>query len=114
MWGDFQILPPTSWFDSMENQGILFLNSYFTCDIGKRSPQKKNHKKIWMEFSCKLLNEVSNRNPKIKWFVWGSEAKKLVTKCKVKGSIFIVTIQVYFLGKRLASSILIGLVMMIK
>ncbi|MFZ2539247.1 MAG: uracil-DNA glycosylase, partial [Oscillospiraceae bacterium] len=97
--GDFQILPPTSWFDSMENQGILFLNSYFTCDIGKRSPQKKNHKKIWMEFSCKLLNEVSNRNPKIKWFVWGSEAKKLVTKCKVKGSIFYSYHPSVFFGK---------------
>ena len=86
--GDFQILPPTSWFDSMENQGILFLNSYFTCDIGKRSCQKKNHKEIWKEFSCKLLNEISNRNTNVKWFVWGNEAKKLVTQCKVKDSIY--------------------------
>ena len=34
------------------------------------------------------MNEISNRNTNVKWFVWGNEAKKLVTQCKVKDSIY--------------------------
>ena len=81
----FAILPPELWFNSMENQGVLFLNSFFTCDIGKRSSQKKTHKKIWTEFSCKLLEEIDSKNNKIKWFIWGNSANELVSKCNIKG-----------------------------
>ncbi len=81
----FAILPPELWFNSMENQGVLFLNSFFTCDIGKRSSQKKTHKKIWIEFSCKLLEEIDSKNNKIKWFIWGNSANELVSKCNIKG-----------------------------
>lgn len=81
----FVILPPELWFNSMENQGVLFLNSFFTCDIGKRSSQKKTHKKIWIEFSCKLLEEIDSKNNKIKWFIWGNSANELVSKCNIKG-----------------------------
>jgi hypothetical protein len=32
--GDFPILPPDRLFDSLESQGVLFLNAYLTCRAG--------------------------------------------------------------------------------
>lgn len=70
--GSFNILPPHEWFDSLENQGVLFLNTYFTT-IGEGNV----HRKIWMNFSRNLLKYISSKNTNIKWFLWGSEAGDL-------------------------------------
>ncbi|KYG29298.1 uracil-DNA glycosylase [Alkalihalobacillus trypoxylicola] len=68
--GQFPILQPKQWFQSLENQGVLFLNCSFTCKIGKAN----SHKKIWESFSNKVLQFVSSRRPDLIWFLWGKEA----------------------------------------
>lgn len=68
--GSFKILPPNKLFDSWEEQGVLCLNVYPTCEIGKPG----SHKDIWHNFSIKLLNYISTTNPDISWFLWGKEA----------------------------------------
>lgn len=80
--GTFEILQPHEWFDSLEEQGVLFLNTYFTT-IGEGNV----HRKIWIDFSRKLLGYISTRNPNICWFLWGSEAIDL-EKYIVKGKIY--------------------------
>lgn len=67
--GDFKILEPHEWFNSLEEQGVLFLNTYFTT-IGKGNV----HRKIWINFSKKLLKYISTKNPGIRWFLWGAQA----------------------------------------
>lgn len=66
----FNILPPNEIFNSWESQGVLCLNAYPTCEVGKTG----SHKNIWKEFSVKLLNYISLTNPNITWFLWGNEA----------------------------------------
>ena len=68
--GDFNILPPNKIFDSWEKQGVLCMNIYPTCEIGKPG----SHKDIWHDFSVRLLNYISKTNPNISWFLWGKEA----------------------------------------
>lgn len=68
--GDFKILPPHEWFDSLESQGVLFLNTYFTTIPGKGNA----HRKVWVKFSNELIKYISTKNPDISWFLWGSEA----------------------------------------
>ena len=70
--GEFKILPPHEWFDSLEKQGVLFLNTYFTT-IGEGNV----HRTIWTNFSRQLLKYISLKNQNIKWFLWGSEAGDL-------------------------------------
>lgn len=71
---NFNLLEPKEWFDSLENQGVMFLNTYFTCEINKPN----SHRKIWEEFSGRLFKYIYLNNPNIKWFLWGNEAKKVL------------------------------------
>ena len=66
----FPIAPPPKWFASLEKQGVLFLNSAFTCEINKAN----SHKQIWQPFSAQLLQYIGKRRPDIIWFLWGKEA----------------------------------------
>ncbi len=68
--GKFPVKQPKEWFNSLEEQGVLFLNSSFTCEIGNAN----SHKKIWESFSNKLLKFISVQRPDIIWFLWGNEA----------------------------------------
>lgn len=68
--GTFPILKPNEWFDSLETQGVLFLNTSFTCEIGIPN----SHKLLWENFSRIVLNYVSNNSPNVVWFLWGKEA----------------------------------------
>lgn len=71
--GEFNILPPKEWFDSLESQGVLFLNTYLTTKPGKGNA----HKLIWKSFSKDLIQYIAMKNPKAYWFLWGAESKKL-------------------------------------
>ena len=53
------------------NQGVLLLNTYLTVEIGKPG----SHKKLWDEFSKRLLDWIDN-NLEITWVLWGNESKK--------------------------------------
>lgn len=68
--GRFPIKQPKEWFNSLEKQGVLFLNSSFTCEIGKAN----SHHSIWEPFSRKLLQFISRQRPNMIWFLWGNEA----------------------------------------
>lgn len=68
--GHFNIKEPSEWFDSLENQGVLFLNTTLTCKIN----ESNSHKDIWLEFSDKLIQYISRSNPNLYWFLWGKDA----------------------------------------
>ena len=67
----FPLLPPNKQFDSLEDQGVLFLNTYLTCKVN----QAKSHRLIWEAFSMKLFDYISLHKPELHWFLWGNEAK---------------------------------------
>ncbi len=69
--GAFPIKPPNKWFDDLEQQGVLFLNTSFTCRTGKPN----SHKHIWADFSQKVLLYISMQVPEAVWFLWGKEAQ---------------------------------------
>lgn len=68
--GSFPILAPNKLFQSLEEQGVLFLNSYLTCEINKAN----SHRYIWEGFSIQLFRYISREKPELKWFLWGNEA----------------------------------------
>lgn len=80
----FVMLKPHDWFNSLEEQGVLFLNTSLTCKIGVSN----SHKDIWKQFSDNLISYISNQRPDLYWFLWGTEAKshlnKIVTNDKSK------------------------------
>lgn len=69
--GVFKILPPDKWFQSLETQGVLLLNTYLTTEKGKGNA----HRKHWKEFSIKLIKYISEKNENLIWFLWGNEAQ---------------------------------------
>lgn len=69
--GAFPIKEPTEWFNDLEKQGVLFLNTAFTCEVGIPN----SHTKIWKPFSEKVLQYISSVRPDIIWFLWGREAQ---------------------------------------
>lgn len=80
--GLFDIPTPDKAFDYWESQGVLFLNTAFTCEIGGIE-QAGSHLAIWKNFFTKLLDFIAIENPDIKYFLWGDSrkyAKKLMKK----------------------------------
>jgi uracil-DNA glycosylase len=69
--GQAPILPPGEWFNDLERQGVLFLNTYLTCEINKPN----SHRMYWSNFSKDLLEYISTRNNNLHWFLWGKEAQ---------------------------------------
>ncbi len=72
--GSFEILPPDSLFDSLEKQGVLFLNTYLTCTA--YSPL--SHASLWHSLSKRLIEYIDTRLPNRKetaWFLWGNHAR---------------------------------------
>lgn len=67
---EFNILSPDKLFISLEEQGVLFLNTYLTCEENKPN----SHRAIWEEFSIKLFSYISKKRPDLNWFLWGKEA----------------------------------------
>ncbi|MBC7958279.1 MAG: uracil-DNA glycosylase [Vallitaleaceae bacterium] len=68
--GKFNIKPPKEWFDSMEEQGVLFLNRYLTTEIGVANA----HRDIWDDFMAKVIQYIDQKRPDMIWFLWGTEA----------------------------------------
>lgn len=69
----FIIKNPTEWFDSMEKQGVLFLNASLTVEpynVG-------SHTKLWDNFMKDLIIHINN-NIDAKWLLWGNDAKNRV------------------------------------
>ena len=70
----FTILPPHKLFKSWEEQGVLLLNTAFTCELDKPG----SHSKLWQPFTLALLAYINANNPQITWFIWGAHAEKVV------------------------------------
>lgn len=71
---EFPIKQPKEWFDSLEQQGVLFLNATLTVE----PYNVDSHTKIWYVFMNDLIVYMSNRNPNLKWLLWGNKAKERV------------------------------------
>lgn len=57
----FNIKQPVEWFDSLENQGVLFLNTSLTCKIG----ESNSHKEIWKHFSYECIYIIYQQDARI-------------------------------------------------
>ncbi len=78
--GNFKILAPNELFAALEAQGVLFLNTAFSCRVGEPG----SHIKLWEPFTAKLLSFISKENPEILWFIWGSIAEKQTQNLSIK------------------------------
>ena len=67
---EFPLLAPNKLFIHWEKQGVLLLNTSFTCELGIPG----SHKKVWEKFSSELLNYINIKNSSIIWFLWGNHA----------------------------------------
>lgn len=79
--GDFPLASPPQLFNSLEEQGVLFLNTSFTVCPG----QPLSHFEIWQPFTNSLIPWISKKNPNLFWFLWGKNAiayKTLIEKGK--------------------------------
>lgn len=76
----FDILPPDKIFENWEKQGVLLLNTSFTCEIGKPG----SHQGFWNNFSNELLNFIASKNKELIWFLWGNHAKEITNKILIK------------------------------
>lgn len=81
--GNFRLAEPDRLFKSLEKQGVLFLNTYFTVIPGK----PLSHKEIWQGFTKRLLLWISSTNPEIIWFLWGKNAQSFKT-CILNGKFY--------------------------
>lgn len=66
---EFKIAPPTEWFDNLEKQGVLFLNSTLTVKPGKAG----SHKKYWEPFRKILIPYLESQG--VTWMLWGNNAR---------------------------------------
>lgn len=79
----FHIKPPSELFIEWEKQGVLLLNTSFTCEIGKSN----SHQKYWNTFTNLLLKYISKANFDIIWFLWGNNAKSIVSEINISNKI---------------------------
>ncbi|GET31664.1 uracil-DNA glycosylase [Prolixibacter bellariivorans] len=77
---DFQILPPGELFKHWEKQGVLLLNTAFTCEVGKPG----SHSAYWQPFTERLLKFLAAEQPSASWFIWGNHAEKAVSGLDLK------------------------------
>lgn len=70
---DFFLLPPSKLFTLWEKQGVLPLNTAFTCKIGKPG----SHSELWKPFFSKVLDYINFYDTKhtIYWLLWGRHAQ---------------------------------------
>ncbi len=66
------LLPPQLLFRDWERQGVLLLNTAFTCQLGAAG----SHTDLWRPFTALLLRYICEANPQLIWFVWGKHAEK--------------------------------------
>lgn len=78
--GNFKILAPNELFAALEAQGVLFLNTAFSCRVSEPG----SHIKLWEPFTAKLLSFISKENPEILWFIWGCIAEKQTQNLSIK------------------------------
>lgn len=76
----FQLANPQKLFVNWEKQGVLLLNTSFTCNVG----ESNSHEKYWRKFTCMLLEYIAKENQKAVWFLWGNNAKAIVNDIEIQ------------------------------
>ena len=72
--GCFFILSPHDWFNYLEEQGVMFLNTCLT--VKKDEPG--SHIELWNDFSNDLVRYLNEKNPKIQWILAGKVAQNAI------------------------------------
>ncbi len=80
---EFPVLPPGKLFTHWEKQGVLLLNTSFTCEPGNPGSHQKN----WAEFTSRLLVYIQQTAPEVIWFLWGNHAQQAATGLTIKSKI---------------------------
>lgn len=80
---EFPVLPPNKLFKHWENQGVLLLNTSFTCQPGIPG----SHKRLWETFSNRLLHFIHLQNNSVIWFLWGNHALEATKNIDIKHKI---------------------------
>jgi len=70
---EFIIAAPSEWFNSLEKQGVLFLNATLTVKPGVVASQTI----YWKSFMQDLIIHINEKSD-AKWFLWGNDAKNAV------------------------------------
>jgi uracil-DNA glycosylase len=68
----FHLLPPSLLFEHWEKQGVLLINTSFSCRIGEPA----SHAKLWASFTNRLFCYINFRQPDLIWLLWGKHATK--------------------------------------
>ena len=71
----FHILPPDQLFRHWEQQGVLLLNTSFSCRVGAPG----SHATIWLSFTQKLLSYMNEQQTELYWLLWGAHARNAVS-----------------------------------
>lgn len=77
---EFPVLPPGKLFSHWEKQGVLLLNTSFTCEPGKPG----SHQKLWEEFTARLLVFIQAKATEATWFLWGNHAREATKNLYLK------------------------------
>lgn len=72
--GQFPILPPREWWNSLTAQGVLFLNASLTV----RPAEPGAHTAIWDSFVTDLMTFLAQSSPDAVWLLWGNVAQARV------------------------------------
>jgi uracil-DNA glycosylase len=67
-YGKFEIKAPHQFFDSLEKQGVLLINTAFTTKLH----QANAHRKLWHPFTIELIKFLNRKD--IYWFLWGKNS----------------------------------------
>jgi uracil-DNA glycosylase len=81
---EFPVLPPPEFFRHWENEGVLLLNTSFTCTPGKPG----SHRKSWEEFTTVLLEFIHQNAGAATWFLWGNHAREATENMPLENMIF--------------------------
>ncbi|MDK2979496.1 MAG: uracil-DNA glycosylase [Bacteroidales bacterium] len=79
----FHLKPPHKLFKQWEKQGVLLLNTSFTCETGKPN----SHEQLWYPFTQKLLRYIHQKNDGFIWFIWGNNAKSITNGMEINHKI---------------------------
>ena len=80
---EFPVLPPNKLFKHWEKEGVLLMNTSFTCKPGKPG----SHKDIWSDFTNELLQFINGNNKKLTWFLWGAHALEATKEINIEKKI---------------------------
>lgn len=72
--GSFPILPPHDWWNSLEAQGVLFLNASLTV----LPDHPGTHTQYWDSFITDLMTFLAQKAPHAIWLLWGNVAQARV------------------------------------